>query len=163
MSKTFFIGKALSNDTVNLTRFVGRTSADGSRHNLQLGVTRFKRSLECPEAERETYWIVPGSADIQLNRDEVILLRDQLTRFINGVSDGDIEEDFARRPRRDGSLTESAIKRMNLQEKRPCMLMLPGDDDCLYQRGRKFKTRGEAIEHWRNDTGSDPNARLVVL
>lgn len=85
MSKTFFDGTTKRTyDTVALTRYSG---------GLQLSVSTYLHSWRCPPNLREEPPL-PGSAWAQLSKEEVVILRDQLNRFLNGIGDCDDEENF---------------------------------------------------------------------
>lgn len=87
MSYTFFESgqSKLSGDTINLTRFCGPASLNGSRHCIQIGYDKH-------DAPYGAY----QHSFIQITRDEAIALRDNLTRFIDGVRDGDTVGTFVR-------------------------------------------------------------------
>jgi hypothetical protein len=84
MSFTFFDStSALQGDTLSLTRFCGPSTIDGetpkSRHCLQISFRNHSASASA--------WM--ENSHVSLSYREVQLLRDQLTRFLMGVTDGD--------------------------------------------------------------------------
>lgn len=76
MAHTFFDGKStMYSDKITLTRF--------GRKCLEISTVNFKVSCEVPIELREKEFL-PGWSYICLTRDEVKVLRDQLTRFLEG-------------------------------------------------------------------------------
>jgi hypothetical protein len=89
MAKTFFDGKStLFNDEIGLCRFAGKGG-----HCLQISIRNYAQSCDVPEEQREKP-ILPGWGAIRINKTEARQLRDQLNRFLEGVSDYDQEETF---------------------------------------------------------------------
>lgn len=86
MSKTFFDGQTKRTyDRINLTRFSG---------GLQISTVRFLESPNCPPCAREPQFL-PGWSYVNVSREEALVLRDQLTRYLNGETyDCCEEEDF---------------------------------------------------------------------
>ena len=81
---------SIRGDKITLTRFCGPESGKfldritGRRHCLQLSFD----PAGAPFDVRFKY------CDVQLTRDEAIVLRDNLTRFIDGVKDGELVSRF---------------------------------------------------------------------
>lgn len=93
MSKTFFNSgpSSFAGDKITLIRFAGPINVGGNRHCLQI-TTQRKSAIS-----KTDRW---AGHTIAITREEAIVLRDNLTRFINGVKDSDEEETFQDHPER---------------------------------------------------------------
>lgn len=91
---------AIRGDQITLTRFCGPESGKfldrirGRRHCLQL-------SFDPAGAPFDVRF---KHCDIQITRDEAIVLRDNLTRFIDGVQDGELVSRFTSARERNNKL-----------------------------------------------------------
>lgn len=88
MSYTFFESgeSKVSKDTISLTRYCGPASLSGSRHCVQINFRKHGAPYDV--------WTQHGY--VSITRDEAIALRDNLSRFINGVKDGESVGTFVR-------------------------------------------------------------------
>ena len=89
MGKTFFEGTSqMSKDQIGLCRYAGQGG-----HCLQISIRNYAQSCDVPVDQREKQ-ILPGWGAVRINKNEARTLRDQLNKFLEGVSDYDQEESF---------------------------------------------------------------------